>query len=224
MAYGRTFLQLVNDVLRELREPEVATWDQDDQSIRVATWINSCKRDAEAAHRWTMLRDTFEISTEEDVVTYAFTDTDERAQVLDAWNTTAGCNYELNKTTWRRMNAVYYGAATPLSGNVTDFVPNGVSAVTGAYQVDVYPIPAAAVQTLTFTVYVPQADMDADDTVMVVPYRPIVEGALARARFERGEDGGVGFEGQAAFMAKVLGDHIALDASNHVEDSCWEPV
>jgi hypothetical protein len=221
MAYGRTFLQLVNDVLRELREPEVSTWDETDYSTMIGGFINSCKRDAENAWRWTALRDTFDITCTADVVTYSFTDTDERAQVLDAWNNTTST--ELNKLTWRQMNRVYFGAATPASGNVDSWVPNGINASTGAYQVDVYPIPDSE-QSLSFNVYAPQADLDADLDVMVVPHRPIVEGTLARARFERGEDGGVSFEAQAAFMAKALGDHIALDAANHVEDTQWEPV
>jgi hypothetical protein len=221
MAYGRTFLQLVNDVLRELRETEVATWDQTDYSTLVGGFVNSCKRDAEAAWRWTGLRDSFSIPTVVDTVTYELTGTDERVQVLDAWNTTT--NGELRSKTWRQMNAVYFGAASPEEGYVDSWVPNGVSASTGAYQIDVYPIPNS-VQALVFNVYAPQLDLDADADVMVVPFRPVVEGALARARFERGEDAGIGFEGQAAFMARALSDHIALDAGNHSEDLMWEPV
>jgi hypothetical protein len=221
MAYGRTYLQLINDVLRELREPEVDTWDETDYSKMIGGFVNSCKRDAENAWRWTALRDTFDITTVDQTVTYELTGTDERAQILDAFNETTAV--ELDKLTWRQMNRNYFGAVTPAQGNVVSYVPNGISASTGAYQVDVYPIPNSA-QSLSFNVYAPQLDLDADADVMVVPFRPIVEGTLARARFERGEDGGVSFEGQAAFMAKALGDHIALDAANHVEDTQWEPV
>ncbi len=221
MAYGRTFLQLVNDVLREMREPEVAAWDETDYSAMIGSFINSCKRDAENAWRWTALRDTFDITTVDQTITYEFSGTDERAQIIDAFNETTAT--ELDKYTLRRMNAVYFGAVTPAQGNVEAYIPNGVSTSTGAYQVDVYPVPNSA-QSLSFNVYAPQLDLDADADVMVVPFRPIVEGAIARARFERGEDGGVSFEGQAAFMAKALGDHIALDAANHEEDTHWEPV
>lgn len=221
MAYGRSFLNLVNDVLRELREPEVSTWDETDYSTMIGSFINSCKRDAENAWRWNDLRDTFEISTIADTVTYALAGTDERAQILDGWNTTT--NGELMKRTWRSMNAVYFGSASPAEGYVDSYVPNGINASTGEYQVDVYPIPDS-VQTLKFSVYAPQLDLDDDADVMVVPHRPIVEGALARARFERGEDGGVSFEGQTAFMMRALGDAISLDAMKHVEDVSWEPV
>jgi hypothetical protein len=47
---------------------------------------------------------------------------------------------------------------------------------------------------------------------------------VARARFERGEDGGVSSSGQRDFMAQALGDHIALDAGNVQSDLAWVPV
>lgn len=223
MAYGRTFLQVINDVLRELREPEVAAWDETDYSKMIGGFVNSIKRDAENSWKWNDLRDTFEVTTVSGTITYAFGGTDERAQILDGWNTTAGTNYELKTRTWRSMNAVYFGAADPDAGNVDSWVPNGVNASTGEYQIDVYPEPNS-VQTLKFSVYAPQLDLDADADVMVVPHRQVVEGTLARARFERGEDGGVSFEGQAAFMFRALGDAIAIDAMKHPEDVDWVPV
>jgi hypothetical protein len=220
MAYGRTFLQLVNDALRELREDEVATWDATEYSTLVGQFINSCKRDAENAWRWTALRNSFIVPTVAGTVTYQLTDTDERAQVLDAWNTTTGG--QLSKLTWQTMNALYFGG-TPQSGAVTSWVPNGTNPSTGALQLDVYPVPVAA-ENLNFTVYAPQADLDADADVMVVPHRPVVEGAVARARYERGEDGGVSFSEQLGFMFRALADHIALDANQHPDDVTWEAV
>jgi hypothetical protein len=222
MAYGRTFLQLVNDVLRELREPTVASWDETDYSTLIGQFVNSCKRDAENAWTWSDLRNSFEITTAVDTITYEFTGTDQRAQVLDGWNTTTGV--QLRTKTWRQMNQVYYGvgSASPLLGSADSYVPNGVSN-TGASQVDIYPSPSAA-EELTFSVYQPQLDLDDDADVMLVPFRPVVEGALARARFERGEDGGVSFEGQTAFMVKSLADHIAIEANKEPEDLQWEPV
>jgi hypothetical protein len=222
MAYGRTFLQLVNDALRELREDVVTTWDATEYSKLIGQFVNSCRRDAEAAWRWTMLRDTFTLSTVQGTTTYAFTGTDERAQVLDGWNTTFG--RELMPLHWSTMNAAYYGTTTaPAQGEVAFYTANGINPSTGEYQVDVYPPPIDA-QTLKFTVYAPQSDFTADADVMLVPHRPVVEGAVARARFERGEDGGVSSSGQRDFMAQALGDHIALDAGNVQSDLAWVPV
>lgn len=221
MAYGRTYLQLINDVLREMREPEVTTWNETDYSKMVGSFINACKRDVENAWQWEALRQTFTVATVVDTVSYSFNDTDERAVVLDAWNATT--DGPLRKFSWQTMNSVYFGATDPQEGNVEAWTPNGVNTATGAYQVDVYPMPNS-VQSLKFNVYAPQLDLDADSDVMVVPQRPVLEGAVARARFERGEDGGVSFEGQSAFMSRALSDHIALDANKHPEDLQWEPV
>ena len=220
MAYGRTFLQLVNDVLRELREPEVDTWNENEYSTMVGSFINSCKRDAENAWTWSDLRNSYAVTTADGTITYELEETDQRAQILDAWNTTT--QEELRLKSWRSMNRVYFGAEPDQEGYVTHYVPNGVASATGASQVDLWPTPNS-VQDLIFNVYAPQLDLDADADVMLVPSRPVVEGALARARFERGEDGGVSFEGQALFMAKSLGDHIAIEAGRHPEDLQWEP-
>lgn len=221
MAYGRTFLNLVNDVLRELREPTVSTWNENDYSTLVGGWINACKREAENIWRWTALRRTFEINTTEDVVTYSLTGTDERVQVLDAWNETE--ETELTKTTWQYMNSLFFGDQTPQEGPAELWVPNGVNTSTGAYQVDIWPVPTAAAQVLQFNVYAPQLDLDEDADVMVVPHRAVVEGALARAKHERGEDGGVSKAEQEDFMRRALADSIAIDANQHVEDLQWDP-
>jgi hypothetical protein len=223
MAYGRTFLQLVNDVLREMRETEVTTWNESEYSTLVGSFINSCKRDSENAWQWTDLRNTFTVTTAVDTITYELEETDQRAQILDGYNYTTGG--KLGLRTWQYMNQVYFGvgSASPLTGSCDSFVPNGVSASTGAAQIDIYPSPSA-IESLRFTVYQPQLDLDSNSDVMIVPFRPVVEGAIARARFERGEDGGISFEGQAAFMARAMGDHIAIEANRTPEDLMWEPV
>jgi hypothetical protein len=221
MAYGRTFLQLINDVLRELREPEVTDWNETDYSTMIGAFVNSCKRDAENAWTWSDLRNSYSVATAADTITYALTGTDGRARVLDAWNTTT--QEELRQKTWRQMNAVYFGTEPDQEGNVTHYISNGVSTAAGEFQVDVWPTPNS-VQALVFNVYAPQLDLDSNSDVMLVPHRPVVEGTLARARFERGEDGGVSFEGQSAFMARSLSDHIAMEANRHPEDLMWEPI
>lgn len=221
MAYGRRFLDVVNDVLRELREPEVATWNANDYSTLIGSFVNSCKRYAEDAHRWTMLTSWVEVPTVAGDYTYDFSGTDERAIVLDAWNATYG--FQLTKMSNPAWASEAYSTAGLPSGRVEMWLPAGLNASTGAYQVNVWRKPDG-VQALRFRVFAPQLDLDANDDVMLVPYRPVVEGALARARYERGEDGGISFADQEAFMRRACGDHIARDAANHAEELDWEPV
>ena len=220
MAYGRTFLELVNDALRELREEEVATWNETEYSTLVGGWINACKRSAENAWRWSTLRDTFAFTTVPNTTTYAFTNTDQRSQVLDGWNLTTGVQLA-GPLPWRGMNAAFYSLNPVTPGSVVGWTNNGINASTGCAQVDLYPTPNAA-ESLVFTVYAPQLDLTADADVMVVPHRPVVEGAIARARYERGDDSGISFVDQQVFMERSLADHIALDAHKHPEDIMWE--
>jgi hypothetical protein len=218
----RTFLQMVNDVLRELREPEVATWDESDYSTLIGTFINRAKRNVEAAWQWHSRRQTFTVNTVAATVSYAFTGTDERAQVLDAWNYTVG--NELEQKSIRSMNEVYFGAGGSgvQTGSAAYFIPNGTDG-TGQTQVDIYPVPTTA-EVLKFNVYAPQLDFDADADECEIPYRPIVDTALARARGERGEDGGISTSEEFAFAVQVAGDAIAIDAAKHPDTVQWEPI
>jgi len=220
---SRTFLQLVNDVLRELREPEVATWDQSDYSTLIGTYVNSAKRDVENAWTWDALRETFSVTCVDGTVTYAFTGTNDRARVLDGWNYTQGT--QLVEYTWRYMNQLYFGnsGGNVTEGNVSGYVLNGVD-VSEQTQVDVYPIPDNSTDVLKFTVYNPPSDFTLDADECIIPHRPIVETALARARGERGEDGGISTSEQAAFAMRAAADAIALDAARHPEDTTWEAV
>lgn len=218
MPYGRSYLTLVNDVLAELREPTVTTVSGNLYSSLIGRFVNSCKREVEAAWRWSMLRTSFTVPTVVDQVTYNLTGTDERVQVLDAWNTTT--DIELKRKTWAEMNEIYYGATPPRTGAAEYWTPNGIHSSTGAYQFDIYPRPTA-VESLVFNVYRPQLDLSADADVMLVPYQPVVDGALARARYERGEDGGVSAQGQNDYMLRALANHLAIDANQHPEDLIW---
>jgi len=220
---SRTFLQMVNDVLRELREPEVTTWNQSDYSELIGTYVNSAKRDVENAWNWDALRDTFSITCVTSTVTYSFTGTNDRAKVLDGWNYTQG--WELRERTWRGMNRVYYGnsGGNVTTGNVNSYVLNGVD-LSEQTQIDVYPIPDNSTDVLKFTVYDPPSDFTLDADECIIPHRPIVETALARARGERGEDGGISTSEQAAFAMRASADAIALDAARHSEDTTWEAV
>lgn len=218
----RTFLQLVNDVLLELREPTVATWDENDYSTLIGRFVNDSKRAVENVHTWHALRDTFVVPTVAGTVTYAFTGTDERARVLDAWNYTTGG--EMDETTWRYMNSLYFGlgGAAIQEGSPSLWIHNGVD-VSGQTQVDVYPVPNA-VESLKFTVYAPPADFTADADICYIPAHPIVKTALALARGERGEDGGISTGEALAFAQGASADAVSLDATKHSEDYTWTAV
>lgn len=215
---ARTFLQLVNDVLRDLREEEVSTWDQTAYSKMIGGFVNALKRDVEAAWLWTPLRQDIAITTVGGTHTYDLTGTDERALILDAWNDTK--QWRLREVVGGYVKEYDYGV-TPSQASPSEFKLAGLNS--GVRQVRVFPTPSGAEQ-LYFSCYVPQADLAVDNDAVVIPHRPIVEGAVARARYERGEDGGVPFEGQAAFMSRALADAIAIDSAAVSEELDWVPT
>lgn len=221
---NKTFLDLVNDVLTNLREPTVATWNESDYSRMIAGFVNRAKRAVENAWRWDALRSTFLVTLTPGTVTYSFSGTDERAAVIDAWNYTKGL--ELSKLTNRGANDLFFAAggsgASVAEGSPLAYIPNGLT-LNGEYQVDVWPVPDAA-DVLKFNLYAPTGDWTSDLDECVIPWVPIATTALARAKGERGEDGGIDSTMEQAFAATAAADAIMIDAARHSEELDWSAV
>ncbi len=221
MAYGITFLAVVNKVLVRLRENEVNSVGDTAYSSLIGGLVNQVKRDIENAHTWQALRSTVGVSTVAATTSYAFTGSDERLQIIDAWN--ASTDAFMRPVSWQKMNEHYFGQASVQQGSPTEYTPNGISVSDGSYVVDVWPQPSG-VETLSFNVYMPQLDLEDDDDKTYIPYHPLVEGTLMRALLERGEDGGTGAVNQMAMYAQALGDAIAIDAGQQPHDHVWYVV
>jgi hypothetical protein len=69
--------------------------------------------------------------------------------------------------------------------------------------------------------YVAQAELSSDATVLLVPSHPVVLGAYARALVERGEDGGLVSSEAYALYKSSLADHIAIESTRYTENECW---
>lgn len=211
----RTFLQIVNNVLRDLREAEVSTWDETDYSKMVAGLVNAIRQNVEDAWTWTAQRSDVNITMTPGTHTYALTGCDERAQVLVAWNDSTDTRLAEAPSGYAQQ---YDYGVTPSTGRVDMYKLGGMSS--GVRQVRVFPTPSTA-DELYFTVHIPSDDWDGDDDVCTLPWRPIVEGAVARARYERGEDGGVSFADQVSFMSRSLADYVSKDAAAVSDELIW---
>jgi hypothetical protein len=60
-----TYLQLVNSVLRRLREDEVSSVSQNSYSKLIGEFVNDAKRSVEDAYDWTALRTTLTVTTDD---------------------------------------------------------------------------------------------------------------------------------------------------------------
>jgi hypothetical protein len=58
-----TYIQIVNAVLKRLRENSVDTVEFDEYSSLIGAFVNDAKSQIESAHSWSALRSTISINT-----------------------------------------------------------------------------------------------------------------------------------------------------------------
>ena len=214
-----TYLQLVNSVLRRLRENEVSTVAETSYSALIGDLVNDAKQIVEDAHSWSSLRTSIEFDTVSGTETYALTGAGQDAEVREAMNTTSGGM--LNPSNRSVMNK-RYKLTTPASGSPTEFAFTGTDS-NGDITVRVYPKPDN-IYTLFFDAFVKQATLTEDATVLKVPFNPVLQLALAMALRERGETGGQSAAEQFQVAESSLGDAVAFDANKYAEDTTYIAV
>lgn len=211
-----TYLDLVNNVLRRLREEEVATVSATTYSKMVGDFVNDAKRLVETAWSWSALRTTITVNTEADVFSYALTGTETDFTAVTAMNDTSNVFLEYRPSVWF---ADAYLNKTPSSGSPTYYTYNGVD-TNGDTLVEVYPKPDG-VYTLRFDVILRNNDLSADTDKLYIPHMPVMHMAIALLARERGETGGTSAPEYFAIADKYLSDAIALDATKHPDETTW---
>ena len=214
-----TYLELVNAVLRRLREKEVGTVSQTAYSKLIGDFINEAKADVENAWDWSSLRTTLALNTTSGIFNYELNGTQNNFEILDVWNDTS--NVEMQPKTAHWFNAEFL-TAEPQAGQPMFYNFNGVSA-DGDAQVDIYPVPDGT-YSLLFNVSMRNRVLNDDNDVIYVPHRPVVLLALAMAIEERGEDGGQQSVNAYGMASSAMADEIAYDAARHPEDTVWYSV
>lgn len=212
-----TYLEIVNKILVRLRENEVTTVSQNSYSKLIGSLVNSVKHDIEDAYDWSALRTTITANTTSGIYSYVLTDADIRTKIIDVINDTT--NYHLNYQTTTWFDTAFL-TSDPITALPTYWNLNGISS-DGFHQVDLYPIPDAT-YAIRFNVIRPQAELTLDEEALLIPYQLVVEGVLARAISERGEDGG--YQEQEARFSRMLSDYIAIESGNRPDESIWYPI
>lgn len=209
-----TYLEIVNKVLRRLREQEVESLSANTYSTLIADLVNEVKRDVENAWNWSVLRDTITVATAADLYNYTLTTSGTRFRVIDVINDTS--NFIMRPATTREYNSQFlvgdFSKGAPISYNF-----NGVSSG-GDTQVDIFPIPNG-VYNIRFNFVIPQADLVLPTDELLIPAPLVVEGTIARAISERGEDGG--FMEQEQRFRSTLADYIAIESGQRPEETIW---
>ena len=211
-----TYLNMVNSVLRKLREDEVATVNETDYSKLVGDFVNDALNAVEAAWDWSSLRETLTITTEADDDTYPLVGFGIRGELMSVYNITKKAelryqskSYIVDKQVRSTTTGVprYYALNGTDSNNDTNLV--------------VYPKPDG-VYTLEANVVLRGIELSLDADSTELPTLPIIQLAFAYALRERGETGGQSASEQLVIARNDLANAIALDAGNNAGELVFD--
>lgn len=214
-----TYLNLMNNVLRRLREDEVTTVTANTYSKMVSDYINDAKKIVEESNDWSALRDTIVVSTTASDNGYSLTGADDNVKVMSVINDTQNCFMGYQTKDW--FNDSLY-IAEEVQGAPKYYTYNGLDS-NGDTQVLVSPTPDG-VYSLRFDVIKRQADLTSDTDVLLVPAMPVIHLAVALLARERGETGGTSTAEYFAIADKFLSDAIAIDAAKHPEEMVFRTI
>lgn len=215
-----TYLELVNDVLVRLREPEVSTVQENVLSKLIGKLVNDAKRQVEDAYKWSALITDIPVTTVDNTSTYSITGSGSRYKVSEVHNTT---KYIGLKTVSLATYNLWSGSSgAPQKGSPNYYCFNGID-TNGDAKVMLWPVPDAT-YAINVQLYVPQLALSSDSSTMLVPSEPVILGAFARALVERGEDGGLNSSEAYGLYKASLADAIAIESSRFVEEDGWEAV
>lgn len=205
-----TYLEIVNNVLRRLREDEVSTVEQTPYSKLIGDFVNDAKSLVEKAWDWTHLREKLTVTTVDGTSEYTWTGKGSPVEIISAWNNTS--NLQLRNGSQGRFDRRSYTVPVE-SGEPNEYVLRSINS-SGDSVIEVYPTPDA-VYSLVFNAKVEQPTLSSDSTRIFVPSLPVIHMALAFAARERGETGGTSTQEYFKLADTYLSDAIALDASFH---------
>jgi hypothetical protein len=210
------YIQLVNSVLRRLRETEVSSVADNSYSKMIGEFVNDAKRQVEDAYSWNALSDTLSAVTAVDIFNYVLVGSGQRFRIIDVINDTD--DFFLKYQTTSEMNRLFLMTSSD-KGSPAYYNFNGVDA-NGDTQVDLYPIPNG-VYNIRFNIIKPQVPLAADADRLLVPHEPVIFNACARAFAERGEDGGITSNEMYALYNQSLADAIAIESGRYLEENEW---
>jgi hypothetical protein len=211
-----TYLDLVNNVLRRLRETEVSSVQSNSYSKLIGDLINDAKDLVETSWDWSALRTTLTITTTADVFNYSLTGSQNNIKELNVLNDTSNLIMQYQTNNWFDSQFLL---GNPVSGSPVYYTYNGVD-TDGDTLIDVYPKPDG-VYSLRFNCVLRNGDLSADTDTIKIPAMPVVHLAVAFATRERGETGGTSTQEYFSMANKYLSDAIAMDAARHPEETIF---
>ena len=122
--------ELVNEVLRRLREPELGTDStiaSSTYATMVASFLNDIKTECEDAWNWGQFRETIQFDTESGTSLYSLPNTTVRTKLLSMWNTT-------QNSRMRQVTEDYFNRSTLIgtqsNAGPSFYIDRGINAAT----------------------------------------------------------------------------------------------
>jgi len=217
-----TYLQLVNTLLKRMREDQVTSVSDNDYSLLMGEFINLAKDELESRHLWARLRLTTRILTTAGTFAYELNDMGDNFQIEFVWNDTE--DYELHYRPYERMSMwLNQNDADDKRAKPAYYDLNGyVNTVGGPDDpvINLFPIPDGAYY-INIDAVVAQAGLSADTDELIIPERPVIEQAMVHALEERGEDDGDRYVRQVQRSEETAIRYITLDLHKWEEQTIW---
>jgi hypothetical protein len=210
------YLEIVNSVLRRLRENEVSSVQETPYTKLIGDLVNVVKREVEDSWEWASLRTTLTATTTNDLFNYVLVGSTTRIKVLDVINDSDDIIMRQKSTSWFDRQFLTIGTQ---KGSPVFYNFNGVNA-NGDSQIDLFPIPDGA-YNIRVNCVIPQEDLVNNTDKPLVSDKIIVEGVLARAISERGDDGG--YVEQEQRYRSIMADYIAIESGQRMDEITWGP-
>jgi len=214
-----TYLNLMNSVLRRLREEETSSVTSTTYVKMVGDFINDAKTLVGQAADWSALRETITISTAASDNTYSLTGGGDNIKVMSMLNDTDNCFMEYQTKDWFNEQLYISSAA---EGTPRYFTYNGLDS-NGDTQILVGPTPDGVYSIRVDTVK-RQADLSANTDELLIPAMPVIHLAVALLARERGETGGTSTAEYFTIANQYLSDAIAIDAAKHPEEMVFRTI
>lgn len=205
-----TYLQLVNAVLKRLRQPVVLDLNASYSQL-IGELVNQAKREVENAFRWSALQTQLSVSVVASTAEYSLTGFGDRYSIVSVLDDTN--DYAIRQVTFwklKRWEAFVGDTGTPHWWALGS--PDANSDPT----IRLYPTPDSSI-TLQVQAYVPQADLSDEADILLVPQWPVVLLALALAKDERGEDAGTDQQTVRSRAQAALNEEIARESGNQLQ-------
>lgn len=217
-----TYINIINSVMRRLREDTVTTPSETDYSILIGDLVNETKREVEDAWKWTALRSSVTITTVASQSGYVLTGSGQRWKFFglkdkSVWDNTSEA-YLLPQIHSAMSKDIRMATTDSSTGTPSRYIISSVDS--GDSKIQLFPIPDG-VYTIYVDIVIPQGDFSTGNEVLSVPDYPVILGAYAKAIAERGEDDGRTHGEALNRYAQALGDAIAIDESITTGETTW---